>query len=91
MEASKTTPQAPASQPVGEALTFTERDLMDVEEAIDRLSKQHAERGYSGWYVTLDDDDRLLMCKAWPKLQAHLRAALSHPQHPAPQEKDHDD
>lgn len=56
---------------------FTERDLMDVEEPIALLAKDHAQRGYSGYYVTLNDDDRLQLCKAWPKLQAYLRASLS--------------
>lgn len=49
-------------------VTFdSERDYLDVKDTIKILKNSKSERGYSGYYVTLNEDDCINICKAWSK------------------------
>ena len=49
-------------------VTFeSERDYLDVKETIEILKNSESERGYSGYYVTLNEDDCIRICRAWSK------------------------
>lgn len=45
----------------------SERDYLDMKQAIEILKNSKAERGYSGYYVTLNESDRDELCKAWDR------------------------
>lgn len=49
-----------------------ERDLLDVDDGVSRLTDQKPTRGYSGYYYVINDNERDLLCAAWPRVRDRL-------------------